>query len=105
MQLLAYLLLCILANWRLTFDIVREDGPFDLYRKFREWVAYSEWLPGWAQKGFSCLYCVSFWMGWIVAAPLWPLVQPSEYILLSLASGGALTLYMRYMTAMYQIEI
>lgn len=105
MQLLAYLLLCILANWRLTFDLVREEGPFRLYERLREWVAYSTWMPQTIKTGVQCLYCVSFWMGWIVAAPLWPLIQPSEYILLSLSSGGALTLYMRYMAAMYQIDI
>ena len=50
------LMLAALAIWRLTHLVVKEDGPWNSFRRLRQN------FPG---QLFSCFYCLSVW----VAAP------------------------------------
>lgn len=56
-----------LATWRLSYLLVREDGPFRLARKLRDTTgiecddvgnvfSYPDWNP------LHCVYCTSVWV-------------------------------------------
>lgn len=62
----------VLATWRLSYLLVREDGPGNLARKLRERtgivydeetghvVSYPDWNP------LTCVYCTSIWVAMIL---------------------------------------
>lgn len=102
MTLLVYLLLAGLAVWRLTYDFINTDGPMGLYRLIRA-MADRIPMPEWLRSGFSCYHCLSFWAGFLVCLVL-P-VTWADYLVLSLASSGAVTLLARYAKAMYGADI
>lgn len=85
------LVVIALATWRVAVMIVREDGPFSLCRRWREFtgVTHDEsgeavsWPPG---SGIVCVGCVSLWVVGPVAA-LWLFVPWAAYLLA--ASAGA----------------
>jgi len=75
--------LTVLATWRVTHLLVREDGPANALVRLRKWLG-----DGFAGKLMDCFYCHSLW----VAAPLALVVsrKPLDYVLVWLAlSGGA----------------
>lgn len=80
MNLLDFLLLSI-ATWRLSYMIVKEDGPYNILTRFR--ARFS--LGGLT----TCIYCLSVW----IAALLYVVfiyAAPIVYVLA--VSGGALML-------------
>jgi hypothetical protein len=78
----AKLVLAILATWRLTHLLSREDGPADLIARAR--AALGDGLWG---KMLDCFQCLSLW----VAAPiaLWVAATPLDACLVWLAVSGA----------------
>jgi hypothetical protein len=66
----------ILATWRLTHLLAKEDGPFDLVFRMRKTLGNS--LFG---KLMDCFYCLSLWIavpfalygghGWVDGLLLW----------------------------------
>lgn len=59
-------LLASLACWRLTSLLVYEDGPGDVFKKFRAWVV----LP--RLRGLlDCFWCVSVWAAVPLAVLAW----------------------------------
>lgn len=56
----ARLVVAVLATWRLTHLLVKEDGPADLIVRLRKKLARS-----WAGRLMDCFHCVSVW----IAAP------------------------------------
>lgn len=80
--------LAVLATWRITHLLAREDGPADLIVRFRHRLG-----PGLAGRLLDCFYCLSLW----VAAPLSALVarNPTEAALTWLALSGAACLLER----------
>src|SRR5215468_1500301 len=78
--------LTVLATWRVTHLLAREDGPFDLVVRLRVHLG-----PGFFGNLLDCFYCLSLW----VAAPLAWLLGHTwlERVLLVLAlSAGAILL-------------
>ena len=55
------LVLAILATWRLTHLLAREDGPADLIARARAALGDGAW-----GKMVDCFHCLSLW----VAAPI-----------------------------------
>lgn len=59
-----------IATWRISSLLVDEDGPFDIFVKFRSLIGleydsvHDAWVPsnGFASL-FSCVWCVSVWIG------------------------------------------
>ena len=97
--------LAILSVWRLTYDFVATDGPFGIYAKIREFVKSKEqtW-PRWIVDGIECKFCVSFWVGFLVATLL-PWHGWQSYLLFALGCSGAVTLLARYLKAMYGSDL
>jgi hypothetical protein len=84
----ARLALAILATWRLTHLIAREDGPADLVARLRARLG-----SGWFGHLMDCFNCTSLW----VAAPMawWLATTLGDGIVLWLALSGAVCLLER----------
>ncbi len=84
----ARLALAVLATWRLTHLIAREDGPADLVARLRARLG-----GGWLGHLMDCFNCTSLW----VAAPMawWLATTLGDGIVLWLALSGAVCLLER----------
>jgi hypothetical protein len=84
----ARLVLAVLATWRITHLLAREDGPADLVVQLRALMG-----SGFFGRLLDCFYCLSLW----VAAPLAFLVvrAPADLFLTWLALSGAACLLER----------
>lgn len=80
--------LAVLATWRITHLLAREDGPADAIVRLRARLG-----DGFFGKLMDCFYCLSFW----VAAPLAFFVsrEPLEVLVTWLALSGAACLLER----------
>lgn len=100
-----YVALSILAVWRLTYDFINLDGPLGLYRPIKAWIEKKRGVwPEWIIEGFSCYHCCSWWAGFVVCL-LIPGLSWRDYLLISLSSSGAVTLFARYAKAMYGADL
>jgi hypothetical protein len=59
------LILLALAVYRVSHMITREDGPFDLFSTWRDYVGQANWIG----RGLHCILCVSYWLS--TAAFFW----------------------------------
>ena len=80
--------LAVLATWRLTHLLAREDGPADLLVRLRERLGV-----GWLGQLMDCFNCASLW----VAAPMawWLATTLGEGVVLWLGLSGAVCLLER----------
>lgn len=62
--------LAVLATYRVSHMITREDGPFDVFSQMREAIGQDSWVG----RGLHCVLCVSFWLSllaaWAAGLPL-----------------------------------
>lgn len=81
-------LLCSLAVWRVTHLVSYEDGPFDMFRRFRS--VFGRSVIG---QLLGCFYCLSIW----VSIPFALLLSSNwtERAILWLALSGAAILMER----------
>jgi hypothetical protein len=88
MDFWARLVLGILATWRITHLLAKEDGPADLVVRFRARLGH-----GLAGKLMDCFECLSLW----VAVPIAFFIsrRPLELLLIWLALSGAACLLER----------
>jgi hypothetical protein len=82
------LVLAVLATWRVTHLLSREDGPADIIVRIRRRVGAS--MLG---RAMDCFQCASLW----VAAPFALFVsdRPAEWLISWLAASGAACLLER----------
>lgn len=99
-----YVVLAILAAWRLAHDFTTEYGPFGIFFRARRFVqAWTEALidvsdvedvkDHWAYflySGIACPHCLSFWTALAVAL-LWVL-PGARWVVLWLGVAGAASL-------------
>ena len=76
------LAIAVLATWRVTHLLAREDGPGDVIARLRAALGASLW-----GKLLDCFHCLSLW----IAAPaaLWVAATPLEACAVWLAISGA----------------
>lgn len=92
-------LLLILAAWRISCLFVYEDGPFDVFQRIRDAVGihYDEFgsivADGFLASLFSCMYCLSIWVGLFIVLLFVFMGDWLFYFLIPLSiSGGVLLL-------------
>lgn len=84
------LVLASLAVYRVARLATQEEGPWDIFARFRGWMGQSTW----AGRGLHCIFCVSFWLAFVAAAMVVDPVLWREYVLASLGiAGGAVVIY------------
>lgn len=87
-------ILVALSVYRVAHLIVSEDGPFYLFSSFRKRLMQWEQKrgrPHWIIDGFHCIYCVSFWGGW-VGALFVPFTSVYDYAIIALALSSVTVL-------------
>ena len=84
----ARLVLAVLATWRVTHLLAKEDGPADIIFRLRSFLG-----NGILGKLMDCFYCLSIW----VAAPMTFFVarKPLDLLFVWLALSGAACLLER----------
>lgn len=80
------LLIGILCVWRITHLLYGEDGPLDLFLRWRRWVGAGFW-----GSLLDCFYCLSLWVsvpfawlighGWLERVLLWPALSAGAILL------------------------
>lgn len=92
MNLLAFPLL-VLAGWRLSHLITREDGPGRIFRRARQLAgAEREGELSSLAYGITCMWCVSVWAGLVLFALWRALPRASLYVIWPLALSAAAVL-------------
>jgi len=81
-----WLVLGILAVWRITHLFNAEDGPWDLLARSRQWMGAGFW-----GKLLDCFYCLSVWVAvpfaWLLGSDwkerllLWPALSAGAILL------------------------
>jgi hypothetical protein len=80
--------LAVLAAWRVTHLLAKEDGPGDIIYKFRWWLGQS-----FLGRLMDCFNCMSLWIS--APAALFVSLRLSEWFLTWLAISGAACLLER----------
>ena len=90
-----YLILAILSTYRLARMLSLEDGPFDLFTKWRTMADPEGNQDNWYSRGTHCPLCLGFWIAALFAFILThqdPTMGRSEFILAWFGIAGASTL-------------
>lgn len=87
------LTVCILATWRVTHLLSREDGPFDMVYRLRKKAG-----AGFFGDLLDCFYCLSLWVAlpcacwmsadWKAFLLLWPAISGAACLLEQLSSAN-----------------
>jgi hypothetical protein len=94
---LAFFTFTILAVWRISSLLAREEGPFDIFGRLRSLlgVRYNEanesFGTNWLSKGVLCIWCNSLWF-----TPFTSLLYAStfvEWLILTLAMSSLVVLF------------
>lgn len=64
------LVLSILAVYRISYLVAKEDGPFDLFMRIRHKTDSFDPPSDWIGRGMRCILCISFWLSLIPAVGL-----------------------------------
>jgi len=86
------LLLASLGIYRLARMVTQEDGPFDAFTRWRQWVGQRTWVG----RGFHCVACASFYVAGLAALylALIGIIGWREVPLIWFgAAGGGLAIY------------
>ena len=77
-----YFIMSVLATWRITHLLSKEDGPFDIIYKIKKMIG-----SGFLGSLLSCFYCTSIW----IALPFgcWVGIIFIEKIICWMAISGA----------------
>lgn len=95
-MLIAPIIISILAVYRATAALVREDGPFNLFLRLRG--ALDPDQQTWLGKGVNCVFCVSFWLALVAALGISVLgeADPWAWPLTWLGIAGGVALLFRW---------
>ena len=85
-QTIFYFILCVLAAWRTTHLLAKEDGPFDIIFIIRKKAG-----AGFFGSLLDCFYCLSIWVsfpfgiwlgnGWVEKILLWLAISGAACLL------------------------
>lgn len=100
MYIILALALIGIATWRVSYMLVFEEGPGDLFKRIRELVGVVDNEDGSREEEygltgikkflagiFSCIYCMSIWVGAFFA--LFATPSPTYYLLYLLYCSSA----------------
>lgn len=89
-----HLIILTLATWRLSSLLAAEEGPYNLFGKFRilvgiHYIGQRVDARGQLAKLFSCTWCLSVWIGAIASVAYYYLREPIVWIALPFALSAA----------------
>lgn len=87
--MIADLLLVALATWRLTSLLLYEDGPWAAFHRLRAWAGvYRGGEMTTLAVLFSCVWCMSVWIGLLLATFAITCGRVADLALLALAASA-----------------
>lgn len=88
-------LLSALAIYRVSSMLMEEDGPMHLFKRWRKFLYGRSARWQWVAEGFSCFYCLSFWVSLVLSACI---VQRLNLglVVVWLSLAGMVQLYRRH---------
>lgn len=86
-----------LAVWRLSYMIVKENGPLMIFARLRAYLGQTQKRSGGLFDMVSCVYCTSFWISLVAA--LWVAGDVFHWIGYTLAFSGAAGVIGAYMSS------
>lgn len=91
---LVELLIYTLATWRISSLISTEEGPFNIFGKFREVLPSDSFL----ENLISCIWCLSVWiaLGWVGFIALFPSIAIWVALPFALSAGAIIVDSMVY---------
>ena len=98
MTTLLFVMLAFL-DWRISYLLVCEGGMNHFLRRFREALKVDKTLdnpadqPNWLAGAFSCMYCMTFWVGVLIAFVYPDLDLQTRLVLPFALSGAALAVH------------
>ena len=94
---LIHIVVAILAVWRISHLLAREDGPFDMIARIRARAG-----QGVFGELMDCFNCISLWVAAGVA--LWLTARPAEWLFTWLGLSGGACLVERIAPPQLKIE-
>jgi hypothetical protein len=77
-----WLVVCILASWRVSYMLAQEDGPADIFSRFQQWAAKRS---SWIGRGLACALCTGVYVSLaitLIALPLLPITDWRSFVLI-----------------------
>jgi len=95
------LLILSLATWRLSSLLANEDGPFDMFQRFRyvigvrvDPIGQVYYLNTFA-KGVACIWCNSIWVGIMLTLGIYVAPYATIWSILPLMLSAVVAFYQR----------
>lgn len=92
-----------LAVWRLSNLVVNESGPYTIFERFRYQIGirYNEqglpYSTNEIAELFSCVFCLSIWLGILVSVSYWYLPTYTIYVAYPLALSTVACMVSKWM--------
>lgn len=83
-----------LVTWRISYMLVKETGPAAIFTRFRAYLAEKQQRMGGFYDLFSCIACMSVWIGSVTA--LWVAGGVLEFIAYTLSFSAISVLIERF---------
>lgn len=83
-----WLMLLTFGTYRIAMMIATEDGPFDIFYVLRDLVRI-QYGNHWLTRGIHCPLCISFWLSFVAALPLY--ITFGQYLVYALGIAGMVT--------------
>lgn len=81
----------VFATYRMSYMVALEEGFFEVFTLIRKPF---EKQKTWIGRGLHCVFCLSFWFGWLFALPY--LSYGLLYVAYALALSGVTVLIHKY---------
>lgn len=93
-----HVVLAALAVYRLSYMAALEEGPFRIFWAWRElWIRRAP--NSWITRGFQCILCISFWLGFVGAAALAMASPVADFIMAALALSAVTVILKKFLSA------
>ena len=98
------LFILMLATWRLTSLVVKEDGPWNLLARLRHLIgvrfdaASQPYGLNVFSEGLTCMWCTSVWVGIVVSLGYLTFPEPTRLVAFPLALSAATLVLQRLVT-------
>lgn len=91
MSFITLFILCVFAVFRVSHLIAIDDGPADIFFKFREIVIHKYGVTHWIYKGVTCILCLSVWGSLLATILMFSGLGFLDFCLVWLSMAGCVT--------------
>lgn len=87
---LLWLVLCVLASYRLAYLVAIDTGPARIFERLRSWVGIRYGFESWQYEGIRCPICQTVWYSALMLFLVFEIGGFAQWIVLwlAIACGG-----------------